>query len=251
MPAAAPISTKDRSINSIYSKCAADSAGQASEGTLNDQSALLLLQLGNMRASQGVLRWSTTFLSDEIAPSAAFDGQLTLGRDNIQSTVHEFSSENIISPRIRSQISGRLTVTTDRSLRYAGQAAIHGAFSEKFVVQSFVSATKESPNFEAVYGGGGLDYEATEKLTLSVSGRYYTDTGETENSLIFSTATPGVESVQIGIGLRFQSGQSSFKLSLAPYFSENDPIQQGTDFFQDLYSDRTWGLAQIAFSRTF
>ena len=110
--------------------------------------------------------------------------------------------------------------------------------------------TREDPEFRAWYVGSSIDFELTPSCILSVSGRYYTDTGEIENSL-FSSAAPGVETFQTGLGLRYLWPRSSIKFFLAPYFTRYEPFGLGTAFFQNLYQDRDWGVAQFAYAIQF
>jgi hypothetical protein len=98
---------------------------------------------------------------------------------------------------------------------------------------------------QAFYFGGAVEYEATPSCLFSLSGRFYRDTGEIENSL-FSNAAPGVEAYQIGVGFRYLLERAALKLFVAPYFTRYEPFGLGTAFFQHLYQDRAWGIAQIA-----
>ena len=86
---------------------------------------------------------------------------------------------------------------------------------------------------------------------VNVSGLYYHDTGEIENSLFISTAAPGVELWQGGLGVRYAGEHNSLSLSVAPVFASYQPVQVGTRPFTNLYSDRTYLSVSAAWSATF
>ena len=77
---------------------------------------------------------------------------------------------------------------------------------------------------------------------------YYHDTGEIENSLLLSTAAPGLQTRQAGLGLRYLGERSSFSLSVTPLWSDYKPLEAGTRPFTNLYKDRSWVLVQAAWS---
>ena len=86
---------------------------------------------------------------------------------------------------------------------------------------------------------------------MSVSGLYYRDTGEIENSLFISTAAPGLEVWQGGLGLRYAGEKSSFQIAVAPSWSDYDPVAVGTRPFTNLYRDRTFISVQAAWAFEF
>ena len=55
-----------------------------------------------------------------------------------------------------------------------------------------------------------------------------------------------MEAYQIGVGFRYLLERAALKLFVAPYFTRYEPFGLGTAFFQHLYQDRAWGIAQIA-----
>ena len=199
----------------------------------------------------GFFQAGVGFLKDEIAPGYEidFDG-LRRGRPNLYTTTYHFSTENILTRRVRLLNEFRITDTTNREKRYGYQGSVNVALGESWVVRTHGGYTQEDPQLEAFYFGSTVEYEATPACLLSFSARYYRDTGEIENSL-FSNAAPGVESFQFGLGLRYLWERSALKLYVAPYFTRYEPFGIGTAFFQNLYRDRDWGIAQIAYSLTF
>ena len=86
---------------------------------------------------------------------------------------------------------------------------------------------------------------------MNIFGLYYSDTGEVENSLFISTAAPGVQTYQGGLGIRYAGKRSSFSLSAAPLRAEYDPVELGTRPFTNLYQNRTWVSVQAAWAIEF
>ena len=88
-------------------------------------------------------------------------------------------------------------------------------------------------------------------LLVSATGRYYKDIGEIENSLLLSNAGPPLESWEAGVGARYSWGRSSLKLHVGTFHTDYAALLVGTAEFFNLYQDRQWGLAQIAYSVRF
>jgi hypothetical protein len=199
----------------------------------------------------GYLQVSVSRLHQRIARGAEFEGQLTLGNTRLNTTLVKLSSENILSKRIRTRIDFGITDTTDRELRHTLAGLLNYAASENWVLRSALSWTSESPGFNAYLGSLTAEYPITDSFLMSLSGRYYQDSGEIEDSLLFSTAAPGIETIQVGVGFRYQGKNASAKVFTAPYSSRYEPIGRGTEFFGQLYQDRNWILLQFAYSWEF
>lgn len=201
--------------------------------------------------ASGYFQADISFLHDAIAPGYEIDFTgLMRGREDLASVVYHLGSENILTRRIRIQNDIRLTDTTDRELRFAYLGGINVALGERWVVRANVGFTHEEPTFRAVFSGLTVEVEPAKGWLISLSGRYYTDTGEIENAL-FSAAAPGVDTWQVGLGVRRVWGRHSLKLFGAPYFTRYEPFGIGTAFFQNLYKSRDWGLIQIAYAGEF
>ncbi len=203
------------------------------------------------RPTTGFLQANVTLAQDEIAPGYEIDfAGVRRGRDDLNTVSYSIAGENVLTRRVRVMNEFRLTHTSEREARYAYQGSVNVALGERWVWRTVGGYAQEDPQFEAWYVGGSLDYELTPAAILTVSGRYYVDTGEIENSL-FSAAAPGVTAYQAGLGFRYLWPRSALKVYLAPYFTRYEPFGIGTQFFQGLYRDREWGIAQIAYSFRF
>ena len=215
--------------------------------------------------ASGGLRWeyqpTTGFIeagffysSDDIASGYErdlFTGDAIRGNSSLQTYSPTLKFENIVSRRIRVLNEFQLTFTTDRETRYAYRNAINIALGEHWVWRMLGGYTHEDPTLRAWYAGATLEFEITPRWLINLSGLYYHDTGEIENSAFISTAAPGVETWQAGLGLRYAGESSSFSLTVAPIWANYEPVTVGTRPFTNLYRDRDWVSVQAAWSVTF
>ena len=192
-----------------------------------------------------------SYLHDEIAPGYEIDFEgLRRGRPNLYTASYHVALENVVHRRVRLLNEVRLTDTTNRENRYNYQGSVNVALGERWVLRAFGGYTEEKPTFQAHYAGATIEFEPTPGWLLQLAGRYYSDTGEIENSL-FSSAAPGLEAWQIGAGLRRIWDRHALKFFFAPYFTEYEAAGVGTAFFQHLYQNRTWALIQAAYTFDF
>ena len=145
----------------------------------------------------------------------------------------------------------QLTLTSGREARYSYRGSVNVALGERWVWRTTGGYTHENPTLRAWNVGATLECEIAPRWFVSVSGLYYRDTGEIENSLFISTAAPGLEVWQGGLGLRYAGGESSFHLAVAPSWSDYEEVQVGTRPFTNLYRDRSWISVQAAWSFEF
>ena len=112
--------------------------------------------------------------------------------------------------------------------------------------------TEESPQFEAWFTAATVERDWNETWFVSLTGRYYTDTGQIENALLAeNTAAPPLEAFQVGLGLRWQGLSSSAKLVVGPYFTRYDPTGVNASIYGHLYQDRDWLSVQFAVAHEF
>ena len=185
---------------------------------------------------------------DRIPATATSPALLLHGRDVLQTYAPSLKFENVLTKRIRTQQEFQLTLTTDRDPRYSYRGAVNVALAESWVWRISGGYTHEDPTLRAYYLGATLEYEFTPRWLLSVSGMYYHDTGEIENSTLLSTAAPGLQTRQAGLGVRYLGETSSFSLSVSPLWSDYKALESGTLPFSNLYKDRKWVLVQAAWN---
>jgi thiol-disulfide isomerase/thioredoxin len=192
---------------------------------------------------------------DQIAPGwdripATTNGpaRLVHGPEILQTYAPSLKFENVLTRHIRALNEFQLTLTSTREPRYSYRGSVNVALGERWVCRVSGGYTHEDPTLRAYYFGATLEFEITPHWLVNVSGLYYHDTGEIENSTLLSTAAPGLQTRQAGLGLRYLGGQSSFSLSVSPLWSDYKALESGTLPFSNLYKDRNWVLVQAAWS---
>ena len=197
-----------------------------------------------------------TFLyaHDKIAPGYEYEPlipALLRGREVLDTYAPALKFENILTRRIRVLNEFQLTHTTGRETRYSYRGSINVALGERWIWRTIGGYTREEPTLRAWFAGTTLELEITPRWLINLSGLYYTDTGEIENSAFISTAAPGQQTWQAGLGLRYAGDYSTFSLSVAPVFTDYEPLAAGTRPFTNLYRDRDWISVQAAWSFVF
>jgi cytochrome c biogenesis protein CcmG/thiol:disulfide interchange protein DsbE len=179
------------------------------------------------------------------------DARAAPGREQLDTWSVYFSSENVLTPRVRARNEFTFTKTTDREVRFAYRGSINVALGERWVARGYGGVSTEEPQFDAHFFGLTLEYEVLPNLSFLVTGRYYKDTGEIENSLPVTSAAPPLTSWDAGAGLRWTVGRSVFRLYGGPFWTDYHPRPGIGSEFIYLYEDRNWGLAQLAWSMQF
>ncbi len=202
-----------------------------------------------LRAS-GFLEVVATGLRDEVAPGYEidFDG-LSRGRVILTGFGVSVSSENILSPRLRSRVEVSGTRVSERETRWSGSSALNVAVGERGVLRVRVGGAMEDPLFEAWFGEATWDWALNDAWGVFAQGRFYEDNGEIENALLFTSAAPGLRSRQGNVGLRWRGETSVVRLQVGRLISDYEPTNARTDFFQNLYRDRDWTVVQFSYSR--
>lgn len=194
------------------------------------------------------------YANDQIAPGYEMypnTGDLLRGREILHTYSPTLKFENVLTSRVRTLNEFQLTLTSGREPRYAYRGSVNVALAERWVWRTSGGYTHEDPTLRAWYVGATLEFEVAPKWLLHVAGRYYEDTGEIENSRLLSSAAPGLSTWQVGGGLRYAGERMSFSLSVAPVFANYLPVDVGTRPFTNLYKDRNWISAQVAWAIEF
>jgi hypothetical protein len=198
-----------------------------------------------------------SYAMDQTAPGYE-DGEdsagnylLLQGRERLHTRTVAVSSENVLTSWLRSLNEFFLFDTSSRELRFSYKGSLNIALAPAWVVRAYGGITTEDPRFDAHFFGATLEWEPLKNFYLNVTGRYYEDNGEIEDSLLTSSAAPPLRSWELGMGLRYVWKRSAIKVAIAMFDTNYDPIDVGQREFTHLYSDRNWGLAQIAYSWQF
>jgi len=194
------------------------------------------------------------YAEDEIAPGYDRDlstGDAIRGPSRLLTYSPSLKFENILTSRIRLLNEFQLTDTSRRETRYGYRGSANVALGERWVWRSLGGYTHEDPTLRAWFAGATLEFEITPQWLVNISGLYYHDTGEIENSLFISTAAPGLETWQGGLGVRYAGNSSSLSLRVAPVWADYEPLATGTRPFTNLYADRDWISVQAAWAVIF
>jgi thiol-disulfide isomerase/thioredoxin len=173
------------------------------------------------------------------------------GRDRFDTRSLSFSSENVLTRRVRVLNEFFFSEVTDRELRFGYKGSVNVALGERWVLRAYGGMSTEEPQFDAWYVGGSIEFELAPAWLLSVSGRYYEDTGEIENSLPVTSAAPPLTSYEMGVGLRYAGRRWSARLYGGPFWTDYHSRPGIGEEFTFLYVDRNWGLAQLVVSVQF
>lgn len=202
----------------------------------------------------GFVEASFRYANDEIAPGYELDqltSQLLRGREILHTYAPSLKFENVLTRRIRAQHEVELRITSGREHRYIYRGAVNVALGERWVWRTSGGYTHENPTLRAWFTGTTLEYELAPRWLINLSGLYYRDTGEIENSLFISTSAPGVRTFQMAPGIRYTGEHASLSVSAGPLWSRYDQLELGTRPFTNLYRDRDWFSAQAAVALQF
>jgi thiol-disulfide isomerase/thioredoxin len=176
---------------------------------------------------------------------------LERGREFLHTYSPSLRFENVLTSRLRLLNEFQLTVTSGRDPRYSYRSGLNVALAEKWVMRLNGGYANEDPSLIAWYAGWTVEYSFTPRWVVGLTGRFYRDTGEIENSRLISTAAPALDTFEIGFGLRYEGRRSIFKLYAAPHYAYYDRVDIGTAPFTNLYRSRNFGLFQLSWSHKF
>lgn len=202
--------------------------------------------------ANGIANLSIARIQDEVSPGYEidFDG-IARSELVLATTAISLTSDNVLSQRLRSRIAISASETSAREIRYSGEFALNAAIADRFIWRNKVGASTENPQFDAYFFDTTLEYAASDKVSIYASARRYSDNGEVENALLFTTAAPGLRNDSLGLGLRYTGETWSSKISLKHSKSDFDETNANTDFFRNLYIDADWLTFQVALARSF
>lgn len=212
------------------------------------------------RPGTGFLESSVTRAYDVIAPgyNEVIDPDeglvgVTPLRSELITVAWRVKLENVLTRRLRSQLEFRLASQSEAGLRLSGISSLLYAVAENWVLRTEAGYTTEAPGpnnaarFRSGWGSLVLERHLGEHWWISIFGRGYTDNGEVQDSISFSTAAPPLTAWQPGASVRAVWGPHSFKLSGGPYITDYGAVDFSTLFFGNLYRDRTYGVIQAAY----
>ena len=171
---------------------------------------------------------------------------LLRGRDRLTSNSIRVSTENILTPRIRTRLELSTTQTTGRETRYSIQGSCNWAAAENYTLRAVLASVAEDPEFDAFSAAVTLerDWDSTWFAGLSV--RTYFDSGEVVDPLIPSTAASPLRTIHTSISLRRQGIRSAVKLDAGFYQTDHAALPTPSQHFARLYRDRDWMHIQLS-----
>ncbi len=202
--------------------------------------------------ANGVASVSLSRIQDNVSPGYEidFDG-IRRGELVLSTTSLSLVSENVLTPSMRSRVALSASETSARETRYSAEIAINTALGTHFIWRNKIGASTENPTFDARFFDTAIEYQASDSFAVYLQGRHYSDTGEIEDALLFSTAAPELTNDSIGLGLRYTGDSWSSKLGLMHSRSDFAETNPALDFFKNLYVDADWLTVQIAVAKTF
>jgi len=195
----------------------------------------------------GFVQASVSWLTDRVSPGYEIDFEgLRRGAETLVTRSAALSFENVLSPRLRTLVELRAAETSERAPRMGGEVSVNLALSERGVLRFQAGGSREGAEFRARYAGVTLEWELDRGWAVFADGRFYKDSGEIENALLFTSAAPGVVQRQAGLGLRWAGERSSLRLAVAPMRTRYGDVGTQVDFFRNLYRSRDWSWVQAA-----
>jgi hypothetical protein len=203
----------------------------------------------------GFLETAVSYGEDDVSPGYEAvpnpDFHVLRSPGSINKIGFSISSENVVTPFMRMLNEFSVTDRSERDPRFNYQLSVNIAAGARWVFRPHAGCSREEPTFKAWYAGAALEYDVTEALQIFLRAAYYQDTGEILDSFAISAAPPAIETYQFGLGLRYSWPAATLQLYAGPYFTRYDDLDLGTMPFSNLYRDRNWGIAQLAFSMQF
>lgn len=167
-------------------------------------------------------------------------GVLLRGLDHLRTTAEHVSTENVLTPQLRSLVDFGATSTTGRDMRYSIQGSLNWSVSESLTLRTVVAGVRELPAFHAASLSLSLERDWDSRWFVGLSVRGYRDNGEVIDPLIVSSASPAMRSLDVALSFRWQGERSAFRLEGGPYRTRYDAVAPGSGQFARLYENRDW-----------
>jgi hypothetical protein len=201
----------------------------------------------------GFVTLSLGYLHDEVAPGYEIEDlgnafELVRSEERLATWTGSVEWEGVVNGRSRTRQSIRLTDTTARELRTTWNGGINFLISDNWISRTEGSYAIEDPDFEGGSITQTLEWQYHPRWSLSMTLRYYEDTGQIEAANLISSAAPELVTKQLFLSLRYAAPDqvSGFSFSIGPYKTDYGPTGIGTERFVNLYQDRDWIWARLS-----
>lgn len=176
---------------------------------------------------------------------------LLRGRDHLRTTAVRISTENVVTPAVRSLLEAGAMSTTGRGMRYSLQESLNWAVSDTLTLRAVVAGVHEQPAFNAASASLSLERDWNARWFAGLSAREYRDDGEVVDPLIESDAAPALRTMSVTASLRWQGEHLAVRLEGGPYRTRYDAVALSSAQFARLYEDRDWRRLQCTASWKF
>ncbi|MGB0991130.1 MAG: hypothetical protein ACPG32_01515 [Akkermansiaceae bacterium] len=198
------------------------------------------------------VRLSIGYGRDTIAPGYSIGvGGIERSRDTLFRRSSTLRFEDVWTPWLKSENTISVADVTLRKKRWSAKSTWHVALGSDWTLRANVGYSEEAPLFEAKYGGLSVEWNFTGNWHISAGVDVYSDTGEIPNAGLITTAAPGVDTVQYGIGLRWVGESSAFRIYAAMYENDYGALGINNQFLKNLYRDRDWVMVQLSYTYQF
>ena len=201
----------------------------------------------------GILQATLVQQGDTVSPGyePQIGAPLLRGRDHLQTTAVRVSTENVVTPTVRSLLEAGATGTTGRGMRTSLQESLNWAISDTLTLRAVVSGVHEQPAFNAAAASLSLERDWNARWFAGISVRGYRDNGEVVDPLIESDAAPALHTMSGAVSLRWQGERLAVRLEGGPYRTRYEAVAPDSVQFARLYADRNWRRLQCTVSWTF
>jgi hypothetical protein len=176
---------------------------------------------------------------------------LLRGREYLRTTTLRISTENVVSPTVRTSAEVGATATTGREMRYFAKASINWSMSNTLTMRTELTGVYEGPAFYASSASLTLERDWKARWFAGMALRGYHDDGEVIDPLISSSAAPALSTIALAASLRWQGERMAIRLEGGPYLTRYDEVGLASAQFARLYQDRDWRQVQGAASWRF
>ena len=209
-------------------------------------------------SSTGYLKFTAAWLRDRVAPGYEIEDLgtsfgLVRGNTRLETWSGAAEFEGVLNARMRTHHSLRLTSTTAREPRVSWRGSLNWLIGQSLISRTTAALSREDPAFEAWSLEQALEWSPGDHWAVSLTARYYEDTGQIEQANLVSSAAPALASSQVYLTVR-RTGvdpESGFSISVGPYFTRYAATGPGTERFLHLYADRDWWWGRLAYRHSF
>lgn len=189
---------------------------------------------------------------DEIAPGYSV-GALGVepSRSNRYNKRASIRFDDTWLPWLKSEHLLSYSDTTDRDTQLGVSSNWHIALADDWTLRLQLGYTDERDSFDARYGNLAVEWRFSDRWQAFADVSVYNDSGEIPDAGLSTTAAPGLDTVQYGLGVRWLGDSSSFKIYIGEYETKYDPLSANNQIFSNLYSDRDFTVAQLSYTLNF